>query len=268
MRQGKKPKPINPLLPIGRAMIHRKTGAIMGPIAPIYQEDWPFVPVPDSEILWRYMNLEKFEHLLKHSALYFARPDTFVDPFEGRLSTGNVMRMSASEEAFRALYKIAPTNDARDADTQRNVVFISCWHRNGRESWKMWSAYTSSPASVVIVTSGKALRRFLPDHLMKFGVKYAPLDNPRTVFSHNSLFYYKPSGYSFEREYRLLRSPMPGESFYSEKPEDRFRLVPITLKKIVRRVITHPFASRETKIQVEQLLRDYLPSRKREDSAL
>jgi hypothetical protein len=87
-------------------MIHRRTGAIVGPIAPIHQEDWPFVPVPDNEILWRYMNLEKFRHLLEKSALYFARPDTFGDPFERRLSTGNLTRMSASEEAFRALYKI------------------------------------------------------------------------------------------------------------------------------------------------------------------
>jgi hypothetical protein len=240
----------------------------MGGIAPIYQDEWPLLPVLDTEILWRYSDLRKFEHLLKNSALYMARPDSFKDPFEGRLSTGNATQISSSEKAFRALYKIAPTDDANSVETMRNVVFISCWHRNRRESWPMWHAYTSSPESVVVVTSANALRRFLPDRIMKFGVKYSSLDAPRTMFSHTSLFYYKPPEYSFESEYRLLRSPDEDEAFYSDNPTDRFRLLPIKLKKIVRRVITHPRASRDTKEKVEQLLRDYLPSCLREDSAL
>ncbi len=132
----------------------------------------------------------------------------------------------------------------------------------------MWQAYTSSSDSVVIATSAKALRRFLPEELMKYAVKYAPLDFPRTEFSHNALFYYKPSGYGFEREYRVLRSPHEDEVFYVDKPEDEFRRIPIRTKKIIHRVITHPNAAWETKLKVEELVRTYLPCRRREDSGL
>jgi len=44
-------------LPIGRVIIHRATRRMLGPISPIAAEDWPFQIVPDSKILWRYMDL-------------------------------------------------------------------------------------------------------------------------------------------------------------------------------------------------------------------
>jgi hypothetical protein len=103
---------------------------------------------------------------------------------------------------------------------------------------------------------------------MKYAVKYAALDFPRTEFTHNALFYYKPSGYGIEREYRLLRSPDEDEVFYPDNPQDWFRRVPIKTKKIVHRVITHPYATPATKLRVEELLRRFLPSRRRDDSAL
>jgi hypothetical protein len=69
-------------------------------------------------------------------------------------------------------------------------------------------------------------------------------------------------------EYRLLRSPDENESFYFENPDDFCRRVPIKAKKIVHRVITHPHATPETKLRVEELLRQYLRCRRRENSAL
>jgi len=240
----------------------------MGPIAPIFAEDWPFHTIADSEILWRYMDLGKFEDLIRSSTLYFSRPDKFKDPFEGRFSPGNAQQLSKSEEVFRQLYKIDDRNNRDYPEIHRTVVFISCWHRNTRESFEMWQAYASSPESVVITTSAKALRRFLPEKIMKYAVKYTPLDFPRTEFTHNSLFYYKPSPYSIEREYRLLRSPDENEVFYPDNPTDWFRRVPIKTKKIIHRVITHPYATRETKMKVDELLRQYLRCRRRENSAL
>ena len=103
---------------------------------------------------------------------------------------------------------------------------------------------------------------------MKYAVKYADLDFPRTEFDHTSLFYYKPSRYRIEREYRLLRPPGENESFYVDNPDDFYRRVPVKTKKIVHRVITHPRATRETKLHVEDILQQYLPCRTRENSAL
>jgi hypothetical protein len=266
----KRSKEADSILPFGRAIIHRPTRRVVGPIAPIHKEDWPFHDVADHETLWRYLDFFKFEDLLRTSTLYFARPDSFLDPFEGRFSRGNQSQESKSEQIFRSLYHFGSYQKESAAyhEVHRKVVFISCWHRNTKESREMWSAYTKSSDSVVITTSRKAVKRFLPREIMESAVRYDSLDNPRTEFSHNSIFFYKPSEYRFEREFRLLRSPRPGEEFYFENKEDRFRRVLILLKKVVHRVITHPGANAETKRKVEDLLCAFLPKIRREDSAL
>jgi len=254
--------------PIARVIRDRRTGKIVGPISQIFEEDWPFVEVPENEILWRYMELWKFEDFLKTSTLYMARPDTFLDQLEGRFSEGNKTRKSRSDEAFHDLYNIQEGDSKSYVETHRTIVFISCWHRGSKESLRMWREYTDSPQSAVVVSSVKAMRRFLPQKLMAFGVKYHPNDFPRTEFSHNSLFFYKTSDYAYEREFRILRSPLETEVFHSENPDDKFRRVPVNLKKIVHRVISHPNATRETKNRIDDLLKKYLPKLTRENSAL
>jgi hypothetical protein len=263
-------KNADPIRPIGRAIINRQTGQPVGPIAPIYKEDWPFHGIADCETLWRYLDFFKFDDLLRTSTLYFARPDTFTDPFEGRFSDGNQSQVSKSDEIFKRLYSLNYDNNesAGYHEIHRKVVFISCWHRNTKESWEMWKAYTQSPDSVVVTTSRKALGRFLREGIMQWAVKYSPLDAPRTEFTHNSLFFCKPSRYSFEREFRLLRTPQPEEVFHFEDPKDGFRKVSIPTRKIVHRVITHPCADSRTKSPVDELLRAFLPGIRRSDSAL
>lgn len=244
--------------PFGRALIHRRTGILAGPIAPVYEEDWPYKSIADSEVLWRYMDLFKFKDLVETSTLYLARPDKFVDPFEGRLCPGNGAGLSKSEAAFRDLYKIEDSHEDPYSEMHRKLVFILCWHRNTREVRRMWDTYTQSPNSVAIATSGKALQRFTPPSLIKSAVKYAPIDRPRTEFDHSSLFFFKPTEYAFEREFRLLRQPAEGETFRFDAPEDGFRRVPIRLRKLVHRVILHPEAGEDTIDAVSDLMFRYL----------
>ena len=137
-------------LPFGRAIINRRTGQLVGPIAPIYTEDWPFEDIADHETLWRYLDFFKFDDLLRTSTLYFARPDTFTDPFEGRFSDGNQSQVSKSDEIFRRLYRLNynENESASYHEIHRKVVFISCWHRNTKESWDMWKAYTDRKSVV------------------------------------------------------------------------------------------------------------------------
>jgi hypothetical protein len=246
-------------LPFGRAMIHRRTGLLAGAIAPVYEEDWPYKSIPDSELLWRYIDFFKFKDLVETSTLYLARPDKFTDPFEGRLSPGNANELSKSDAAFRDLYRIADSRDEPYSETHRKLVFILCWHRNTREIRRMWDAYTKSPNSVAITTSGKAIQRFTSPSLLKSAVKYVPIDRPRTEFDHSSLFFFKPTEYSFEREFRLLRQPAAGETFRLEDSEDEYRRVPIRLRKIIHRVVLHPEAEEDTIDEVSDLVFRYLP---------
>jgi hypothetical protein len=213
------------------------------------------------------MDFWKFEDLLKRSALYFSRPDQFKDPFEGRFSLGNSSKMSVSDAALNAAYKIEHFAKGLEAaqDIMRQVVFVSCWQRGTKESREMWQAYTSGPESVVITTSAGALYKLVPDSIIKSPVKYHGDDFPRTAFDHTSLFFYKPYCYSFEREFRLL---LTTEGEGGVHISELGRYVPINCKKIVHRVITHPKASMDFKAKVDGLMRMYLTPIRRENSAL
>jgi hypothetical protein len=250
-------------LPFGRAIIHRATGRVMGPITPIFAEDWPFVSVSPNETLWRYLDYSKFENLVSTSTLYFSRPDRFNDPFEGRLTHTDPAIVSESDRVFRQSYRLADDTSTRSAqhDIYRQLVFISCWHRNTHDTLEMWDAYTESSDSVVVSTTVASLLRYMPTFIMQHGVTYMSTDNPRTEFSHNSLFFYKPTEYSFEREYRLLHPPRAGETFHSKNPADTHRRIPIPFLKVIHRIFIHPAASMETQKKVHSILREFHPGR-------
>jgi hypothetical protein len=250
-----------------RVIIDRRTDRIVGPVVPVHAEDWPYSEIPFSETLWRYMDFWKFEHLLKHSALYFSRPDRFKDPFEGRLSPSNSAKMSASDAAFCAAYKIQPFTKELEASQEimRQVVFISCWQRAKIEKREMWEAYTSGPDSIVATTSAKALYRFVRGKIVKSPVKYHSDAFPRTEFGHTTLFYYKPDCYRFEREFRMLLTTGEDEGV---RLNEFGRHVPVSLKKIVHRVITHPKSSNELKIKDDEMLKENLKHIQRENSVL
>jgi hypothetical protein len=55
--------------------------------------------------LWRYMDLAKFIAMLKSRAVYFARADTFDDPFEG--AAGLVERQQVWDEHHLAYFRDA-----------------------------------------------------------------------------------------------------------------------------------------------------------------
>lgn len=258
-------------MPTHRGIFHRVTGRPIGPPVPIYPEDWPYSDISPSEILWRYMDFWKFEDLLTKSALYFSRADLLPgDPLEGRFSPANKSVVSRSDDAFYAAYPISRTLEQAEAqhEVHRHCVFVLCWHRNTKESRKMWNAYTSTTQSIVITSSAKALNRFIPEEIEKSPVKYHNEDFPRTEFNYNTIYFYKPLKYSFENEFRLLRSIGKNESVSFDDPKDFKRYVPISLKAIVHRVITHPNASKDFKLKVDELIGKYLKSIKRENSHL
>lgn len=80
--------------------------------------------------------------------------------------------------------------------------------------------------------------------------------------------FYKPTDHRIEREFRLLRNLDENARVNLTDPADHGRYVPIRLKKIIHRVITHPNASRVFKKEVEALLQKHIKHRQREDSAL
>jgi hypothetical protein len=88
------------------------------------------------------------------------------------------------------------------------------------------------------------------------------------TFGWNTLSFFKPSRYRFEREFRMLRNLGEGESVLHDNPSDYGRYVEFTPKKVIHRVVTHPRATEALKRKVDVLMRDYLKAIRRENSSL
>jgi hypothetical protein len=214
-----------------------KTKTPVGPLVPVYKSDWPYQSIAPDQIVWRYLDFWKFEEMLKKSALYFRRADCFKDPLEGSLSIPEIHGTSASDKAFHSTYGTRPDYESRyrGQNIMKSCVFVNCWHRNTRESERMWKEYTATAESVVITSSARALQRVLPQTILVSPVKYIPQDFPRTEFDHSSLFFYKDTSFTYERELRLLRHL--GENEILDIQEDIGKNIPINLKLLIHRVV-------------------------------
>ena len=137
-------------------------------------------------------------------------------------------------------------------------MFVNCWHMNTRESNRMWRAYTSDPDSVVITSSVKALQRVIPpQEVTMSSVRYVPEDTPRTEFDNSSLFFYKDTSFSYERELRLLRPLRDGEQVFIDRPEDFGRPIQVSLRLLVHRVILNKTISDTARRRVTDLVRQF-----------
>ncbi|NLE62949.1 MAG: hypothetical protein GX612_03820, partial [Bacteroidales bacterium] len=89
--------------------------------------------------LWRYMDLEKFESLLKNSSLFFCRADRFADPFEGSIPKREVKENISGLSNQHILMK--------------KQKIINCWHINNNENDSMWKLYLKSNEGIAIRTT-------------------------------------------------------------------------------------------------------------------
>ena len=59
----------------------RRTGQPVGLLTPVFKEDWPYEVPAAHQRMWRYIDLWKFEDMLRASALYFRRADKLSKRF-------------------------------------------------------------------------------------------------------------------------------------------------------------------------------------------
>jgi hypothetical protein len=243
-----------------RFIKERKTGQRVGPLTPVFKEDWPYeVPAGDQRI-WRYIDLWKFEHLLQNSSLYFRRADKLSDTGEGRLSAQGVRGTSASEIAFKAAYKIAPQSQVVDVaahETTRSCMFINCWNVGDAESARMWAEYTTGPKSVAISTTFARLTQLLPTkELIVSRVKYLDDTTPRCEFFHTTPFFYKDKRFSFENELRLVRPVLDGESVMLDDEKDFGKLIRVYLG-LIDRIVAHKNIPKSVLNRIRQMARSH-----------
>lgn len=105
--------------------------------------------------LWRYVSFTKFVSMLDKQALFFAKVDTFRDPFEGALASWAIQwKRDALYEAMgdRAVGLYGPERLRETRNALRNITLVNCWHENEEESAAMWKVYADEGVAIKTTT--------------------------------------------------------------------------------------------------------------------
>jgi hypothetical protein len=203
-----------------------------------------------SNKIWRYLNLFKFEDLIKSQTLYFTRLDQFSDKLEGvspfscikAILTDKEKNEEQKKETFR-LYKIR-------MEKNRKVGFACCWHINNDLNFDMWDIYgQNSTESICIETNVKRLDKVLVKSKLPF------LEEPVQYFNEpyfNQNAYWFPSlfkrvEFKNEQEYRSI---LFVHGF--DLKGLRIKINPVDL---IRRIYVHPNAPKEFFKQIRDLVK-------------
>ncbi|MED4693774.1 DUF2971 domain-containing protein [Peribacillus frigoritolerans] len=157
----------------------------------------------ENPTLWRYMDLSKLLSLLDTNSLFFAKPKTFIDTYEGNYSKYDLERINPwflkyFEEGFKLSDFVAAANE---------YAGVICWHMNDFESAAMWDLYLSSSEGIAIKTNYKRLMGSQVDNrffVYPGKVKYIDYHNEMASLNVFETLFYKRKSFYHENELRLL----------------------------------------------------------------
>lgn len=186
------------------------------------------VKKPDVKI-WRYMNLYKFEDLLRTRTLYCTQIDRFGDRLEGTRTQRSfergmkrwIARYAAEHRmGIELSFPSALHVEDLSRSISRQAVFASCWHKNKRESARMWKHYGQEGVAIQS-TIGRLLEstKGHEDRYIVHVQSVVYVDHTLDDSDEDEAFIYKDSSYSHEREVRAFVMRI-GDRGGGEKPSD------------------------------------------------
>lgn len=193
-----------------------------------------------SNKLWRFIDLYKFEDLIKSQSLYFSRLDQFSDKLEGvspnscikAILNDQEKNKDQKKEAIR-LYKIR-------MESNRKVGFACCWHINDYLNMKMWELYCKDPTqSICIETSVNRLDKVLIKSKLPFLVE--PIQYfTEPYFNQNAYWFptlFKRAEFKHEQEYRSI--------LFVQGFDLKGLRIKINAQEMIRRIYIYPNASKD-----------------------
>ena len=225
-----------------------------------YVPDGSFILPSLDAVLWRYMDICKFESLLAEG-LFFARADKLGDPFEESIPMANgpeppiVYRIGDKTKVSPPLIPLLRQDLVR-------FTLISCWHMSDAESEVMWRRYCSENEGIAIRTDVEALRDcFLcSDDIWIGEVQYKDYKTEQIDANVMYLpFVTKRLSFAEEQEVRAVIDVKPeGENGHFRLKEDICEVgmpYAVDLKKLIKEVVVGPLA-RDNFVQNVQSLVD------------
>lgn len=160
-----------------------------------YKKSDLFKTPDDKQVIWRYMNYDKFIDLLEKQALYFfnlLKYRNLGDPQEGDLPEYNKNNLGSG-------YFLVNRHQATPEDKQKairlleNILCVNCWGMDKKEVKRKWTEYANSTHSIAIKTSVGNLKKALEKCQYEiFMGKISYIDYQTDIYH-----YPDPFGYSF-----------------------------------------------------------------------
>lgn len=104
-------------------------------------------------IVWRYMSLEKLQHMIRTQSIYLTRLDQFTDPLEGTIPSAIKTRFVRERlpQASNATTFVGEFD--RFFGSLRANSYASCWRQSASESSGAWGEYCGLSEGVVVKSS-------------------------------------------------------------------------------------------------------------------
>lgn len=232
-------------------------------------------------IIWRYLELDKFQSMLERKALFFCRAGMFSDPFEGSLPQKVYdTRLQARREIddFRGI-ESTQEQIAKSVDnlTQWHLEFrsthvVNCWHMNTNESDAMWQLYLKSNAGVAIQTTVAQLLHSLqgtPQNIdiskiryidYESDVFYHPIEYPHRGYNLLTPLIHKRKEYLHERELRLIyevNDTSIDPKYWENQEYKSGILINIDINLLINKIILPPTSDEAVRKDVEAIAEKY-----------
>jgi hypothetical protein len=159
--------------------------------------------LPDSTVLWRYMEWWKFAPILQHK-IWFCRPWKFEDEWEGRLPAQFLER---SRKAANRGYTVdeIELDYAKRLRIRKDAFLVNCWTIREDESLAMWDGYKDSLDGAIAIKAnvGDVTYCLLEKHMTGVVRYYDPEIEIRVgLFSEDDI-QYKLKKFDEEKEFRI-----------------------------------------------------------------
>jgi hypothetical protein len=226
----------------------------------MYKEHQNFkLPENNDEVIWRYMDLWKFEDLLKTQSLYFSTIKNMGDKFEGRIpySIANIWSQKLKE---KGCHSVADTINMLKSYAPVLDYNILSWNICKNESFALWKIYTKDSNAISIRSNIQRLKDSLQNNpFWQFiGVMNYYSDPSDFDFNSNiiNLTINKFNYYHFENELRLLNIVPANLPIYSEIKKGEDIHVSVDLDCLIDSIYLAPNATQIQYDHVFKLLKD------------
>lgn len=228
----------------------------------MYKEHQNFrLPENNNEVIWRYMDLWKFEYLLKTQSFYFSTIKNMGDKFEGRIPDfiANIWIQNLKEQGYQSVSEVIEMLKSHELVLNYNIL---SWNISKNESFALWKIYTKNIKAIAIKSTVQRLKESLNiNPFWQFiGVMNYYSDPTDFDFKSNimNLTINKFNYYCFENELRMLNIiPADLKSDYPEINKGDDILVPVDLDCLIDSIYLAPNATQTEYDNVVQLLKEY-----------